>query len=309
MILFFILACSTVNALAAEQLPTAGHVVVIDKAQKKLALLKNGIRVAEFSVAFGVDPDSDKVKTWDGATPEGLYVITYKKNDSRFHRFLGISYPNLANAARGLARGVISLKEYKKISRAMQRFGQIPCDTGLGSGIGIHGGGVFRYFGKNLETDWTDGCIALDNQDIEQVFNFCNPGDPVLIFNSRRNLCGIIRPFTYVKDIGENGVPICPEGTCTYQFKMPTFLGTMAFVVMEGKVYGRSLEVKVYENGARKRPLLVLLDRNADGLVSDLDSISGPMAEKKDPETIYAQLREAVVSALSSGLSYASGGQ
>ncbi len=293
---------SAVNARSEEPLLNTRRIVVIDKAKKELVLLVDGEQVAEFPAAFGIDPDSDKYKSLDGATPEGLYVITYKKYKSQFHRFLGISYPNLADATRGLAQGVISLMEYKKIYQATQKSGRKPCDTGLGCGIGIHGGGVFRYFGKNKETDWTEGCIALNNNDIEKVFNLCRPGDPVIIFNSRRNLSGIIRPFTHIKDMDKNGVPVCPDGVCTYQVEIPTVLGRMIITLKEGKDYGRSLKAMVYKNNAYEKPFFVLVDRNADGYIWAMDSVSGPIADERSPPyATYSRLREAIVSALSRG--------
>ena len=266
-----------------------------------MVLFTDGEQVAEFPAAFGIDPDSDKYKALDGATPEGLYVITYKKNESRFHRFLGISYPNLANAAKGLAQGVISPMEYNRILKVIQKSGRGPCDTRLGCGIGIHGGGVFRYFDKTQETDWTEGCIALNNIDMETVFNFCRSGDPVIIFNSRRNLCGIIRPFTHIKDVGTNGVPVCADGICQYEIEFPTFLGQMRVTIREGKAYGRSITILIFKDKAPEKPLLVLRDRNADGQIHDMDSISGPMADEKAADETYALVRKAVISTLSRG--------
>ena len=301
LLIFLLLVFSRLNAVCAELPFPAKNIVVIDKAEKNLTLVKNGRQAARFPAAFGIDPDSDKYEAQDGATPEGLFFITYKKQESRFHRFLGISYPNLANAAKGLAYGVISLAEYKRIYRASIKSGRIPCDTGLGCDIGIHGGGVFRYFGKDRETDWTEGCIALNNPDVEKVFEFCAIGDPVLIFNSRRNPCGIIRPFTSPKEIGENGVPVCADGICTYQIEIPTFLGRMILAIEEGKEYGRSFAVTVYQDDSRQTPLLVLLDHNADGSISLLDSVSGPLTDGKPPDAVYALVREALISALSSG--------
>jgi hypothetical protein len=275
--------------------------VVIDKAKKNLVLFRHGEQVAEFPAAFGIDPDSDKYKALDGATPEGLYFITYKKYESRFHRFLGISYPHLTNAARGVAQGVISLREYNRIHRATQKTAGMPCDTGLGCGIGIHGGGVFRYFGKTQETDWTEGCIAVNDKDMETVFDFCRSGDPVVIFNSRRNLCGIIRPFTRMEDGGKSGVPVHTDGIWTYQVEIPTFLGRMRFTIREGKDYGRSITIVVFKDEAPEKPLLVLVDRNADGHIYEMDSLSGPMADEKAPDETYARVRKAVISALSRG--------
>jgi hypothetical protein len=196
---------------------------------------------------------------------------------------------------------VISIEDYKRIYQTIQKTGQEPCDTRLGCGVGIHGGGVFRYFGKTRETDWTEGCIALNDKDIEKVFNFCRSGDPVIVFNSRRNLCGIIRPFTHIKIASENGAPDCPDGVCTYQVEMLTSLGRMTVTIEEGEAVGRSIHVVIYKDDVQGKPLLVLVDRNGDGYLSAMDSISGPIADEAAPDATYRLVREAVISALSSG--------
>jgi hypothetical protein len=214
---------------------------------------------------------------------------------------LGISYPNLENAEKGLAEGVLSLMEYKRIYEAIQESGRPPADTGLGSNLAIHGGGVFRPFDMTRERDWTEGCIALNNKDIEKVFNFSRTGTPVIIFNSRRNLAGIIRPFTHAKDSDDKGVPICPDGVCTYQVEIPTSLGQMVVTILEGKDYGRSLQVMVYKVGAREKPLLVLDDHNADGYLSLMDSISGPIVDENTRDAAYGMVREALIATLSRG--------
>lgn len=260
-----------------------------------------GKQVAQFPATFGIDPDSDKYKAFDCATPEGLYFITDKKNSSRFHRILSISYPNLVNAVKGLTGGVISLKEYKRIYGAIQKARRPPENTGLGRGIAIHGGGVFRNFDKSKERDWTEGCIALNDSDIEALFSLCMPGDPVIIFNSRRNLYGLIRPFAHIKDVDDKGVPSGPDGVCTYQLELPTVLGQMSVTMQEGKDYGRSMQVMVYKVDTREKPLLVLIDRNADGYMSSLDSISGPLADDVTLEEAYRMVREAVITTLSRG--------
>jgi hypothetical protein len=298
--LFFLLNFGYLISLSAES-PHSERRIIIDKAKKKLVLLKDGKQITEYTAAFGIDPDSDKYKAHDGATPEGLYYITYKKSESRFHRFLGLSYPNLKNATNGLTRGVISFSEYERIYRAMKTSGRGPCDTGLGCGIGIHGGGVYRWFGKTKETNWTEGCIAIDDEDIEKVFEFCRSGDPVIIFNSSRNLCGIIRPFTHINALNKNGLPLCVEGVYTYQIEIPTSLGRMQLTLKEGKDFGKSITVVVSDNRVPENPLLVLTDNNADGHLYALDNISGPIAEGKAPDATYALVKEAVIRALSKG--------
>lgn len=309
-IILSILIFSAANALPEGPPLPARRSIVIDKGKKDLVFFMDGRQAAEFPVSFGIDPDSDKYKAFDAATPEGLYFITYKKIKSRFHRLLGISYPNLANAEKGLAEGVISLKEYKRIYAGIRKSGWASCGTGLGCDIAIHGGGVFRYFGKTRERDWTEGCIALNDKDIEKLFNLCVPGDSVVIFNSRRNLYGIIRPFAHIKDTDGKGVPICPDGVCTYQAEMSTSLGQMILILKEGKDYGRSMQVIVDNPDPREKPLLVLVDRNADGYMSPMDCISGLDVDGNTPDATYQMVRDAVISALSRGvLSDSAGGQ
>lgn len=289
------------NGMAAGATSSAQRIIVIDKAKKSLILFMGGKKMAEFPASFGIDPDSDKRKAFDYATPEGLYFITYKKTKTRFHRLLGISYPSLANAEKGLANGVISLSGYNKIQNAVHKSRTTPCDTGLGCGIALHGGGVFRYFDKNRERDWTEGCVALNNEDMEKLFDACRPKDPVIIFNSRRNLYGIIRPFTRMKHADGQGLPICPEGICTYETELPTTLGRLKLTIREGKKFGRSIQVFAYEPDAPDTPRLALLDNNADGNMSFLDSVSGPATANIPPEAAYAMVREAVITALSKG--------
>lgn len=282
--------------------PISGRrTLVIDKAKQQVVLYVGGRPGAGFPASFGVDPNSDKSRVSDCATPEGRYVISYKKNPSRFHRTLGISYPTLANAEKGLAGGVISLGEYQRISRTARKSSPAPHDTRLGGGIAIHGGGVFRYFGKARERDWTEGCVALNDPDIERLFDACRPGDAVIIYNSRRNLYGIIRPFTRIRNVDANGVPACPDGVCTYWAELPTSLGRTVCILREGKGRGRSFQVRVYKAAAREKPALVLVDRNADGRLSVLDSVSGPLAEKASPDAVYHMVREAVIASLARG--------
>ncbi len=301
LIIYVILILSSAGALPETSRLPAGRIIVIDKARKDLVLFMDGRQAARFPASFGIDPDSDKYKAFDCATPEGRYFITHKKFKSRFHRLLGISYPNLTNAENGLSAGVISIAEYKRIVEDIRKSVWTSCDTGLGCDIAIHGGGVFRYFGKTRERDWTEGCIALNDKDIEKLFDLCGSGDPVIIYNSRRNLYGIIRPFAHIKDFDDKGVPLCPDGVCTFLAEIPTSLGRMLFVLKEGKDYGRSISVTVYQGSAREKPLLVLVDRNADGYMSSMDSISGLDVYESSPDAAYEKVREAVIDALSRG--------
>lgn len=294
-ILFFLFLLVADTAGAGPE-SAVRRVVVIDKARKELSVFQDGQRVGRFTATFGIDPVSDKRRIHDLATPEGLYFVTYKNARTRFHRSLGLSYPNLADAQRGLASGVVSESGYRRVRTAVRRGRPTPCDTGLGCAIAIHGGGVRRQFGEFLERDWTEGCVALDNRDMDVLFRLCRPGDPVIVFNSARNLFGIIRPFTEAVGLDDGDLPLCPDGVCTYSTTLRTWLGPATVTVREGAEV--SLEVVVHgENG----PVLAITDRNADGEISFLDSVGGTMADASAPESAYALVRCAIVAALSSG--------
>ena len=295
--IFFILTVSVVNAFAAGPARTTERTLVIDKARQSLAVFVDGRRQAEYPVSFGIDPVSDKYKAFDCATPEGLYFITYKNAVSRFHRSLGLSYPNLADAGRGLAFGVVSTAGYIRVREAVRASRQPPCDTGLGCGIAIHGGGVYR----DGVRDWTEGCVALDNADMGRLFEAARVGDAVVILNSARNLFGLVRPFMHVRDADEHGLPTCPDGACFHELELPTPLGVMRITVKEGKKYGRSIRVVVNAPADPGESLLSITDHNADGEISVLDSVGGVMAYGIPPEALYGAVKAAARASLSGG--------
>lgn len=273
--------------------------LVVDKASRELVVFKDARRVAAYPVSFGVDPVSDKRKVHDFATPEGLYFISYKKDPSQYHRTLGLSYPSPANAEKALAGGVISVSEYTKIVDASRRSRSGPCGTGLGCAIAVHGGGVYRQFGPHRERDWTEGCVALDNADMDRLFAFSRQGDRVVILNSAANLFGLVRPFSRATAFDAQGLPLCPQGVCAYEAKFATTLGRTAVRITEGTLW--SVQAVVYGQKDPGEILLNLFDRNADGRMSFQDSADGPLAQGRTPEEAYAMVRQAVVEALSDG--------
>ena len=288
-----------VLVFAAQAQSAGGRCLVVDKGTRQVSVFEHGKRLATYPVSFGLDPVSDKRKAFDCATPEGLYFVSYKKDVTRFHRTLGLSYPGLAQAEKALANGLISIPEYRKIRDAAGKSRPGPCNTGLGCGIAIHGGGVFRQFGEYRERDWTEGCIALDNPDMEKLFAFCRPGDPVVIFNSEANLFALARPFSLAKDFSADGLPQCPQGVCLYEARFMTALGATVVRITEGSLW--SVQATVHASGDEDHVLLALFDRNADGRMSFQDNASGPLAEGRSLQESYAMVRQAVADALSGG--------
>jgi hypothetical protein len=153
---------SLVLALLLLALP---YSILIEKSKRELHLLKNGEVVKTYSIALGSSPIDPKEREGDRKTPEGTYWICSKNNKSNFHKSLEISYPNITDAEHGRQAHRISEREFRRIKRANMAHSEPLQHTSLGGEIYIHGGGSLRSTGR----DWTWGCIALDNADIDSL--------------------------------------------------------------------------------------------------------------------------------------------
>jgi len=147
--------------------------VVILKSKRVLHLFEGDRLVRTYPIDLGISPLGSKLHQHDGRTPEGRFRVVTKNPDSAYHRFLGIDYPGIEGLERGLARGLVSEGEAAAI-RAAHGEGRCPdWGTALGGGIGIHGGG--------RGWDWTGGCVAISDRDIEELFQVLRVGDPIEI--------------------------------------------------------------------------------------------------------------------------------
>lgn len=126
-----------------------------------------------YRIGLGLSPTGDKVREGDRRTPEGDFYIFTRNNKSAFYLSLGISYPNAAHAERGLRDGLINRTQYAAIIRALKAKKTPPQNTLLGGDIYIHGNGA--------RSDWTWGCVALEDTDIRELFDAVPVGTPVTI--------------------------------------------------------------------------------------------------------------------------------
>lgn len=147
--------------------------IVIKKEKRQLELFDGEKLVKTYKIALGFAPAGDKEREGDGKTPEGEFYIFTKNDQSKFYLSLGISYPNIEAATRGLKEKIISQSEYDAIVKAVKEKRMPPQNTKLGGEIYIHGGGT----GK----DWTWGCAALENKDIKELFDAVPVGTTVSI--------------------------------------------------------------------------------------------------------------------------------
>lgn len=148
--------------------------IEIHKKLRRLDLINVDGIVRSFPVALGFSPDGHKNIEGDGKTPEGTFYVFTKNSQSKFHLSLGISYPSIEDAERGLSGELISTGEFASITASINER-KIPLQkTKLGGEIYIHGGGT--------ENDWTEGCIALSNEEMTELFELTPEGAEVRIF-------------------------------------------------------------------------------------------------------------------------------
>ncbi|HEY8562002.1 MAG TPA: L,D-transpeptidase [Pyrinomonadaceae bacterium] len=147
--------------------------LVVRKSARELELFDGAKLVKTYRIALGFAPDGDKRTEGDGKTPLGEFYVFTKNGLSRFYLSLGLSYPSIEDAARGLRDGLISTEEHDAIVEANDEKKTPPQTTSLGGEIYIHGGGA--------ENDWTRGCVALENEEMQELFDAVPRGVRVTI--------------------------------------------------------------------------------------------------------------------------------
>jgi murein L,D-transpeptidase YafK len=140
--------------------------------------------IDKFRISIGRGGLGDKLMRGDNTTPHGEYKITKFNPDSKYDYFMGINYPNLEDADKGLMNGVIDLRDYLRIRQSLRDDEIPPQDTRLGGHIGIHGPKKgLSYALKELQsiTDWTQGCFALPQDALIYLKRYCTVGTKVII--------------------------------------------------------------------------------------------------------------------------------
>lgn len=154
LISLFVLITQSAWAEAAVSL------VRVIKGEHKLQLWADDKMLHEFHVVFGGSPQGHKTQEGDKKTPEGRYILDYKKSDSAYYKAIHISYPNAQDIAQAKARGV-------------SPGGQIMIH-GQPNGLGWNHLVTQRF-------NWTNGCVALSNADMDVVWSLVKVGTPIQI--------------------------------------------------------------------------------------------------------------------------------
>jgi len=144
---------------ASASLARVDKVVVI-KGKRLLILMKDGELFKTYRVSLGKRPEGHKIESGDQRTPEGRYILDSKNPKSKYHLAIHISYPNELDTINAQKRGVSP-----------------------GGGIMIHGLPQHAPHFKEINgyADWTNGCIAVTNPEMEEIWQFVNAGTPIEI--------------------------------------------------------------------------------------------------------------------------------
>jgi murein L,D-transpeptidase YafK len=140
----------------------SGQIIVIRKGVRRVMLYREGTRIeaACWSAGLGFSPTGHKQVEGDGKTPEGFYV-TSDKPWSQFYGAIAVHYPSEADAEAAVTDGRISAGTQKRVVASLARDEKPNQTTAMGGEILLHGGGG--------QSDWTLGCVAMDNHDLDRL--------------------------------------------------------------------------------------------------------------------------------------------
>jgi L,D-peptidoglycan transpeptidase YkuD (ErfK/YbiS/YcfS/YnhG family) len=169
--------CSEAWGTAGETLSPCDTVkddyVVVHKSKRNVALCKSGKLVKNLRSGLGFAPSGAKLQQGDGKTPEGVFYVPRLLPNSTYYKAFLISYPTVADAARGVAAGLITSAQRSQITSAHAACVEPPQDTNLGGDVELHGNGSSQ--------DWTAGCVALDDANIDLLWSSIGVGDSIVV--------------------------------------------------------------------------------------------------------------------------------
>ena len=161
----------------------APYTIEISKSDRILEVRQNKKTVKKYDISHGRGGKGAKIRSGDNKTPTGTYRAIDFKTNSKFHFFIQLNYPNPLDAWRGYRNDIISGAEFKQIIQAYNRKSLPPQTTGLGGYIGIHGIGLMTAEKSRIHEahNWTEGCIAVRNEEINELRKYITLGTKVVI--------------------------------------------------------------------------------------------------------------------------------
>lgn len=157
--------------------------IIVNRHTYSLNLYDDSVLIKSYKANFGRNVNTPKSRAGDLSTPVGNYRVCRIDTDYKYYMMFKINYPNLNDAAEALRKGWISQTEYDTIKSEQKRGACPDASTKLGGNIGIHGIGdldmIFRYL--PFVYNWTDGSIAVSNEDMDELYSVVKKGTQVVI--------------------------------------------------------------------------------------------------------------------------------
>ncbi len=158
-------------------------IIVVSRSSYSLKLYNDTVLIKSYTANFGRNVSVPKSKAGDLATPVGDYKICEIDTNTKYYKFFKINYPNIYDATEALRKGLISQEEFDKIKYDYY-YGICPDpNTELGGNMGIHGIGRLDFLFKYLPFvyNWTDGSIAISNENMDELYSVVKKGTKVVI--------------------------------------------------------------------------------------------------------------------------------
>lgn len=170
------LLCAAGSALAVPDVR-----LEVDTGTRTLTVFQDDAPVVRFeNISIGRGGAAPDRRHQDHRTPLGQFRIARVKHDSDYHLFLGFDYPTREHADRALQHGWITSEQHQEIIEAVRENRLPPQDTPLGGYIGIHGIGNGEL-AIHEQFNWTEGCIALTNEQVDRLARWVRLGTPVMV--------------------------------------------------------------------------------------------------------------------------------
>lgn len=157
--------------------------LIVDRKNYRIELYSDKVLIKTYKAVFGKTTGIFKTSANDNVTPIGEYKICSVDTSSKYHKFLRLDFPNERDAAEALKQNYINSDEFNTIMLAAKKNECPPKETKLGSEIGIHGIGKYNLIFKNLpfSFNWTNGSIAVSNENIDELYSVVKMGTLVKI--------------------------------------------------------------------------------------------------------------------------------
>jgi len=157
--------------------------IVVDRATYTLSVYEDTVFIKSYRASFGRNLSDKKKLMDDGATPVGVYKICSVDNNHNYYKFLKLNYPNLDDASEALRKSIITQKQFNQLKFEFYYENCTNSETMLGGNVGIHGIGRLNSIFKNLPFvyNWTDGSIAICNEDLDEILSVTKIGTQVVI--------------------------------------------------------------------------------------------------------------------------------